>query len=178
MARVDSLHKFGGDVGQGDDRMPPPAPRHAVDEVDDPVLEPANAEAVDHVDNQRSGLGHLNSMARLNAQDLAGALKIAEEVVAREPANARAWRTEARYRAPRCQVDDTACARSHDHAGAGRHAKAWNASASGQADDAGRAGSHDDANTRWSAKTRNAAARARSQYHACDAAPAVACGPS
>jgi hypothetical protein len=32
------------------------------------------------------------AMARLNAQDPAGALAIAEQVVAREPANARAWR--------------------------------------------------------------------------------------
>ncbi len=32
------------------------------------------------------------AMARLNAQDPAGALKIAEQVIAREPANARAWR--------------------------------------------------------------------------------------
>jgi hypothetical protein len=32
------------------------------------------------------------AMARLNAGDPAGALKIAEEVAAREPANARAWR--------------------------------------------------------------------------------------
>jgi Flp pilus assembly protein TadD len=31
-------------------------------------------------------------MARLNAQDPAGALTIAEQVVAREPMNARAWR--------------------------------------------------------------------------------------
>jgi hypothetical protein len=32
------------------------------------------------------------AMARLNAQDPAGALAIAEQIVAREPANARAWR--------------------------------------------------------------------------------------
>ena len=48
--------------------------------------------AVLAVNPQPQPPGIPQAMARLNAQDPAGALAIAEQIVAREPANARAWR--------------------------------------------------------------------------------------
>src|SRR5215207_3601933 len=56
------------------------------------VILSASAPSPQAAGQAQAPAGLPQAMARLNAGDPAGALKIAEEVVAREPANARAWR--------------------------------------------------------------------------------------